>query len=70
MMWRDGVVYFILIFASELGCVIVSAVWGFEKTSIIKFMVWAIQNVIVGHSKSHQFDRCEAIIAQALIFDL
>jgi hypothetical protein len=52
MMWRDGVVYFILIFASELACIIVSAVWGFEKTSIIKFMVWAIQNVIVGHSKS------------------
>jgi hypothetical protein len=50
MMWRDGAIYFVLIFASELACVIISATWGFSKTVIIKFLVWTIQNVVIAHS--------------------
>lgn len=49
MMWRDGAVYFVLIFASELACVVISATWGFSKTMIIKFLVWTIQNVVIAH---------------------
>ncbi|KAG8809800.1 hypothetical protein FRC17_003240 [Serendipita sp. 399] len=49
MMWRDGAIYFALIFASELACVIISAIWGFQKTMIIKFAVWALQNVTIAH---------------------
>ncbi|KAG8816015.1 hypothetical protein FRC19_000631, partial [Serendipita sp. 401] len=49
LMWRDGAIYFSLIFASELACVIISAVWGFQKTVIIKFAVWALQNVAIAH---------------------
>lgn len=49
MMWRDGAIYFILIFSSELACVIISAQWGFNKTMIIKFLVWSLQNVVIGH---------------------
>jgi len=50
-MWRDGTVYFVLIFASELACVVISATWGFGKTMIIKFLVWTIQNVVIAHSR-------------------
>jgi len=50
MMWRDGATYFVLIFASELACVVISATWGFNTTVIIKFLVWAIQNVVIAHS--------------------
>ncbi|CCA73936.1 hypothetical protein PIIN_07889 [Serendipita indica DSM 11827] len=49
MMWRDGAIYFALIFASELACVVVSAIWGFNKTMIFKFAVWTIQNVVISH---------------------
>ena len=51
-MWRDGAIYFALIFASELVCVIISAVFGFGKTMIFKFAVWSIQNVVISHSTS------------------
>jgi hypothetical protein len=52
MMWRDGAIYFVLIFASELACVVISATWGFSKTMVIKFLVWTIQNVVIAHSVS------------------
>lgn len=53
MMWRDGSIYFGLIFTSELACAIISALSGFNTTMTIKFAVWALQNVVIGHSEFH-----------------
>lgn len=47
MMWRDGGIYFVLIFFTALACVIVSATIGISKVMIVKFGVWAVQNVII-----------------------
>jgi uncharacterized membrane protein len=51
MMWRDGTIYFGLIFTTELACVITSALLGFNTTMTIKFAVWALQNIVIGHSE-------------------
>jgi hypothetical protein len=52
MMWRDGGIYFGLIFATALTCVVISVTIGINKIMVVKFAVWAVQNVVISRGMS------------------
>ncbi|KAG8770220.1 hypothetical protein FS842_002380 [Serendipita sp. 407] len=49
LVWRNGAIYFSLVFGSEIACVISSAVWGFQKDDHRVYCLGALQNVVIEH---------------------